>query len=59
MGQRASENKPDFQDIYASFSEKIRRYPARLVGEADFEDVTQEVFLKVNASLAEFRGSSD
>jgi RNA polymerase sigma-70 factor (ECF subfamily) len=58
MAQRALENKPDFQNIYASFSEKIRRYLARLVGEADFEDVTQEVFLKVNASLAEFRGDS-
>jgi RNA polymerase sigma-70 factor (ECF subfamily) len=58
MVQRASENKPDFQAIYVSFGEKIRRYLARLVGEADFEDVTQEVFLKVNASLAEFRSDS-
>jgi RNA polymerase sigma-70 factor (ECF subfamily) len=58
MAQRASENKPDFQTIYVSFSKKIRRYLARLVGEADFEDVTQEVFLKVNASLAEFRSDS-
>lgn len=58
MVQRASENKPDFQDIYVSFSEKIRRYLERMVGEADFEDVTQEVFLKVNAGLSEFRGDS-
>lgn len=58
MEQRASEITPDFQDIYVTFNERIRRYLARLVGEADFEDVTQEVFLKVNASLAEFRGDS-
>ncbi|MEJ2695077.1 MAG: sigma-70 family RNA polymerase sigma factor [Candidatus Sulfobium sp.] len=58
MAQRASEDKPDFQNIYVSFSGKIRRYLARLVGEADFEDVTQEVFLKVNAGLDEFRGDS-
>jgi RNA polymerase sigma-70 factor (ECF subfamily) len=58
MTQRASRDGPDFQNIYVSFSEKIRRYLARLVREADVEDVTQEVFLKVNASLAEFRGDS-
>ncbi len=48
----------EFQDIYSSFNEKIRRYLARLIGEADSEDVTQEVFLKVNAGLNDFRGES-
>ncbi len=48
----------NFQDIYNSFNEKIRRYLARLLGEADSEDVTQEVFLKVNAGLNDFRGDS-
>ncbi len=47
-----------FQDIYDSYHEKIRRYLARLVGEADSEDVTQEAFLRVNAGLNDFRGDS-
>jgi RNA polymerase sigma-70 factor (ECF subfamily) len=58
MVKRGAENKQDFQDIYSNFNEKLRLYLARLVGEAESEDVTQEVFLKVNASLAEFRGDS-
>ena len=48
----------DFQDIFNDFNEKIRRYLARLVGEADSEDVTQEVFLRVNDGLKDFRGDS-
>ncbi len=58
MIQRSTENKREFQDTYRDFNEKIRRYVARLVGEADSEDVTQEVFLKVNAGLKDFRGDS-
>jgi RNA polymerase sigma-70 factor (ECF subfamily) len=58
MAKRALENKPEFQSIYTAFHGKIRRYLARLVGEADSEDVTQEVFLKVNAGLDDFRGDS-
>jgi RNA polymerase sigma-70 factor (ECF subfamily) len=48
----------EFQGIYDTYHEKIRRYLASLIGEADAEDVTQEVFLKVNAALADFRGDS-
>ncbi len=48
----------EFQGIYDTYHEKIRRYLARLIGEADAEDVTQEVFLKVNAALDDFRGDS-
>jgi hypothetical protein len=55
MVKRALESKPEFQNIYTAFHQKIRRYLARLVGEADSEDVTQEVFLKVNAGLNDFR----
>ncbi len=58
MAKRTSEAKPDFQSIHSSYNEKIRRYLARLVGEADSEDVAQEVFLKVNAGLNDFRGDS-
>jgi RNA polymerase sigma-70 factor (ECF subfamily) len=51
-------NGYEFQNVYSDYSEKIRRYLARLVGEADSEDVTQEVFMKVNAGLKDFRGDS-
>lgn len=37
------------------FQPKIRRYLIRLVGEAEADDLAQEVFVKVNSALAEFR----
>ncbi len=58
MAKRASETKPDFQNIYSSYNEKIRRYLTRLIGESEAEDVTQEVFLKINAALDSFRSDS-
>ncbi|MGE5300473.1 MAG: RNA polymerase sigma factor [Acidobacteriota bacterium] len=51
-------NRYKFQDIYDSFHEKIRRYLTRLIGESEADDVTQEVFLKINAALDSFRGDS-
>ncbi len=47
-----------FPEIYADFHDKILRYLSQLVGEADAEDVTQEVFVKVNSGLKDFRGES-
>ncbi len=51
-------NRYKFQDIYDGFHEKIRRYLTRLIGESEADDVTQEVFLKINAALDSFRGDS-
>jgi len=53
-------NNPDldFQTVYEDFQPKILRYLARLAGEAGAEDLTQEVFIKVNQSLKNFRGDS-
>lgn len=51
-------NKPDFQEVYAAFHDKILRYLARLLGEADSEDMAQEAFLKINAALGTFRGDA-
>ncbi|MDA8090502.1 MAG: sigma-70 family RNA polymerase sigma factor [Nitrospiraceae bacterium] len=59
MEQLPRQNKAPykFEDIYAAFYPKILRYVDRLIGH-DAEDVTQEVFLKVNAALPNFRGES-
>ncbi|MBP2643760.1 MAG: sigW [Firmicutes bacterium] len=41
----------DFNDIYSSFQPKIYRYVVRLVGREEAEDLTQEVFIRVNKAL--------
>jgi RNA polymerase sigma-70 factor (ECF subfamily) len=56
--KKKSEDKPEFQNIYTVFNEKVRRYLARLVGETEAEDLTHEVFIKVSKALEDFRGES-
>ncbi len=53
-----NESVRDFQQIYADFRPKIISYLSRMVGEFEAEDLTQEVFLKVNQALPTFRGES-
>ncbi len=48
----------DFPSIYKTFHPKIVRYLAHMVGWRDAEDLTQEVFEKVNQALKTFRGES-
>jgi RNA polymerase sigma-70 factor (ECF subfamily) len=48
----------DFQKIHETFRPKILRYLARMVGEVEAEDLTQEVFIKVSQSLSDFRNES-
>lgn len=48
----------DFQDIYEEFQPKIFRYFARLAGDDDAEDLTQETFVKISRGLGSFRGDS-
>jgi RNA polymerase sigma-70 factor (ECF subfamily) len=48
----------EFQSIYKTFHPKIIRYLAHMVGWRDTEDLTQEVFMKVNQALKTFRGQS-
>jgi RNA polymerase sigma-70 factor, ECF subfamily len=50
------DDKLDFRNIYQTFHLKIKRYLSRLVGETEAEDLTQEVFFKVNQKLKGFRG---
>jgi len=58
MTEKSSEGRPEFQDIYTAFNEKVRRYLARLVGNAESEDLTHEVFIKAAKALEDFRGES-
>ncbi len=53
-----SEAALEFQKIHDEFRPKIQRYLARMVGEYDAEDITQEVLAKVSRSLTSFRGES-
>jgi RNA polymerase sigma-70 factor (ECF subfamily) len=48
----------DFHSIYETFHPKIVRYLAHVVGWRDAEDLTQEVFVKVNQALKTFKGES-
>jgi RNA polymerase sigma-70 factor (ECF subfamily) len=51
-------NDLEFPSIYEAFQPKIVRYLTRLVGEAEAEDLTQEVMIKVSEALPNFRGES-
>ncbi len=51
-------NKLEFQDIYKEFYERIHRYLERMVGGSEAEDLTQEVFMKVNKALEGFKAES-
>jgi RNA polymerase sigma-70 factor (ECF subfamily) len=48
----------DFQAIFDEFQPRILRYVRNMVGEADAEDITQEIFIKVSHSLPDFRAES-
>ncbi len=48
----------DFHGVYKTFHPKIVRYLAHMVGWRDAEDLTQEVFEKVNQALETFKGES-
>ena len=47
-----------FEEIHDEFRPRIHRFLCRMVGEADAEDVLQEVFVKANRALSGFRGES-
>ncbi|HSB02594.1 MAG TPA: sigma-70 family RNA polymerase sigma factor [Anaerolineales bacterium] len=51
-------NDSEFPNVYEAFQPKILRYLAHLVGEAEAEDLTQEVLIKVNNALQGFRGEA-
>jgi RNA polymerase sigma-70 factor (ECF subfamily) len=47
-----------FEEIHKTYRPKIERYLVRMVGEAEAEDLTQEVFVKIHRGLGEFKGDS-
>jgi RNA polymerase sigma-70 factor (ECF subfamily) len=51
--------RPDFREIHDTLRPRVLRYLARMAGEAEAEDLAQEVFEKVNRSLGAFRGDAD
>jgi RNA polymerase sigma-70 factor (ECF subfamily) len=48
----------DFKTIHDSYRPRICRYLARLVGQSEAEDLTQEVFVRVSRGLPDFRGDA-
>jgi RNA polymerase sigma-70 factor (ECF subfamily) len=53
-----STSAADFQKVYEAYQPRILRYLARLVGEAEAEDLAQEVFVKASRGLKAFRGEA-
>ena len=53
-------NKPglEYHAIYVQFHPRIQRYLARMVGDFEAEDLTQDVFIRVIQALPAFRGES-
>jgi len=47
-----------FNDTYREYHQKILIYVSKLVSNEEAEDITQEVFEKVNRGLAGFKGKS-
>jgi RNA polymerase sigma-70 factor (ECF subfamily) len=47
-----------FDRIHEAYRPRIQRYLTRLVGPQEAEDLTQLVFVKINAAVAEFRGDA-
>ncbi len=48
----------EFRALYDAHAPGIRRYVARIVGDADAEDVTQEAFARAHRALETHRGES-
>lgn len=48
----------EFNKLHNDFRPKILRYMKRMVGEYAAEDLTQDIFVKVNNALDSFRGES-
>lgn len=54
-----SSGELEFEQIHAAFRPRIHRYLARMVGDYEAEDLTQDVFVKVSQALKAFRGECE
>ncbi len=52
------ESQLSFEEIYDKFHQNVAHYLERMVGKSDSDDLTQEVFLKINKGLKDFKGES-
>ena len=57
--QPMSTPKPDFREVHDSLRPRILRYLTRMAGEAEAEDLAQEVFEKVSRGLTTYRGDAE
>jgi len=48
----------EFQQIFNEYQPRILRYLTRLTGIYEAEDLTQEVFIKLESGLKNFKGES-
>ena len=51
-------NKLEFRNVYDEFHNRISQYLERMVGKNESEDLTQEVFLKIDKGLKGFKNQS-
>jgi RNA polymerase sigma-70 factor, ECF subfamily len=58
VAEATSNGARNFEAVHQEFRPRICRYLRHLVGEAEADDLTQAVFLKVSAALPAFRGES-
>jgi RNA polymerase sigma-70 factor (ECF subfamily) len=57
--QPMTTRRPDFREVHDALRPRVLRYLARMAGEAEAEDLAQEVFAKVSRGLGDFRGDAD
>jgi RNA polymerase sigma-70 factor (ECF subfamily) len=58
VAEATSTGAGDFEAVHREFRPRIRRYLRHLAGEAEADDLTQTVFLKVSSALPAFRGEA-
>ena len=51
-------SETDFERVYETYRARIYRFLVGLIGAAEAEDLSQEVFLKAHQGLSDFRGES-
>lgn len=51
-------DKLQFDGVHGKYRDKIHRYLQRMVGGNDAEDLTQEVFVRIDKGLTDFKGQS-